>query len=83
MQVKGAATQLATATTKFDTAGAVWVFNTASSAAVVTIRNAADDADDGSAYIGAGAGVVIHLQTGQGLRGATTFYGTEITNSGY
>ena len=83
MQVKGAATQLATGATKFDGSGAVWVFNTASSAAVVTIRNAADDADAGTIYIGGGAGMVIHLQIGQGLRGATTFYGTEITNSGY
>ena len=82
MQVKGAATQLSTTTTGFAGAGAVWVFNTGSAGAV-TVRNAADDADFGSIYIGAGAGMVIHLQIGQGLRGANTFYGTEITNSGY
>jgi hypothetical protein len=82
MQVKGTATQLATGTTGFAGAGAVWVFNTGSAGAV-TVRNADDDADVGSIYIGAGAGLVIHLQTNQGLRGANTFYGTEITNSGY
>jgi hypothetical protein len=82
MQVKGTATDLATGTTKFVGAGAVWVFNTGS-AQVVTVRNSADDADVGTIYVGAGAGIVIHLETGQGLRGATTLKGTQITNSGY
>jgi uncharacterized protein YpmB len=83
MQVKGTATDLATGTTKFSGAGAVWVFNTDTSAQVITVRNADDDADVGTIYVGAGAGIVTHLQTGQGLRGATTLKGTEITNSGY
>ena len=82
MQVKGTATQLDPATTGFAGAGAVWVFNTGWAGAV-TVRNSADDADVGTIYIGAGAGMVIHLQVGDGLRGANTFYGTEITNSGY
>lgn len=82
MQVKGAATQLSTSATGFTDATAVWVFNTGSAGAV-TVRNVADDADIGSIYIGAGAGMVIHLAIGEGLRGATTFYGTQVTNSGY
>jgi hypothetical protein len=82
MQVKGTATDLATGTTGFVGAGAVWVFNTGS-AQVVTVRNSADDADVGTIYVGAGAGIVIHLETGQGLRGAATLKGTKITNSGY
>ena len=82
MQVKGTATDLATGTTGFASAGAVWVFNTGS-AQVVTVRNADDDADVGTIYVGAGAGIVIHLNTGEGLRGAATLKGTEITNAGY
>ena len=82
MQVKGNATALATGTTGFTDANAVWVFNTGS-AGVVTVRNAADDGDIGTIYVGAGAGIVIHTESGQGLRGAATFYGTPITNSGY
>ena len=82
MQVKGTATDLATGTTKFTSAGAVWVFNTGS-AQVITVRNADDDGDIGTIYVGAGAGIVVHLEPGQGLRGATTLKGTEITNSGY
>lgn len=82
MKILGAATALSTTTTKFDTATAVWVFNTDTSAAVVTLRNAADDADLGSIYVGAGAGMAIHLSLGDGLRGATTIYGTKIASSG-
>ena len=82
MQVKGTATDLATGTTKFTSAGAVWVFNTGS-AQTITVRNADDDGDIGTIYVGAGASIVVHLEPGQGLRGATTLKGTEITNSGY
>lgn len=82
MQVKGTATDLATGTTKFRTAGAVWVFNTGS-AQVITVRNSLDDANVGTIYVGAGAGIVVHIEPGQGLRGAATLKGTEITNSGY
>ena len=82
MQVKGTATDLATGTTKFVDDAAVWVFNTGS-AQVVTVRNAADDGDVGTIYVGAGAGIVIHMNTGEGLRGAGTIYGTHITAAGY
>lgn len=82
MQVKGAATDLATGTTKFASAGAVWVFNTGS-AQLITVRNADDDADVGTIYVGAGAGIVVHLGVGEGVRGASTLKATEITNSGY
>lgn len=82
MQVKGNATALATGTTGFTSENAVWVFNTGS-AGTVTVRNAADDADVGTIYVGAGAGIVIHTNAGEGLRGATSMYGTPITNSGY
>lgn len=82
MQVKGTATDLATGTTGFVGAGAVWVFNTGS-AQTITVRNAADDANVGTIYVGAGAGIVVHLNTGEGIRGATTLKGTEITNAGY
>lgn len=83
MKVKGTATALSTSTTKFVEAGAVWVFNTDSSADTVTVRNADDDANTGTIYVGAGAGIVIHLDNGEGLRGAATVLGTEIANSGY
>jgi hypothetical protein len=82
MQVKGTATQLASGTTKFTDENAVWVFNTGS-AQTITVRNSADDADVGTIYVGAGAGIVVHTLAGEGLRGATTLYGTAITNSGY
>ena len=82
MQVKGTATDLATGTTGFVDDAAVWVFNTGS-AQVVTVRNSADDADIGTIYVGAGAGIVIHMNAGEGLRGASTLKGTAITNAGY
>ena len=82
MQVKGTATDLSPTTTGFAGAGAVWVFNTGS-AQVITVRNSDDDADYGTIYIGAGAGMAIHLQTNQGLRGAATLKGTEIVNAGF
>lgn len=83
MQIRGTATALATGTTKFDTSGAVYVFNTASSAGTVTVRNSADDANVGTVYVGAGAGITIHLEPGEGLRGATTMFGTDIVKSGF
>jgi len=82
MKVLGTATALATGTTKFTTATSVYVFNT-STASLVTVRNADDDGDIGSVYIPAGGGQVIHLEIGQGLRGATTLFGTHISSTGY
>ena len=81
MQVKGTATALS-GTTQFTDAGAVWVFNTGS-AGTVTVRNVGDTADVGTIYVGGGAGIVIHMNTGEGLRGAGTIYGTQITAAGY
>jgi hypothetical protein len=83
MRVLGSATALSTSTTKFTDATAVHVFNTDSSASVLTVRNAADDAAVGTIYIGAGSGMTVHLVLGQGLRGAATLYGTQVSNSGY
>lgn len=83
MKVLGTATVLATDTTKFTTATSVYVFNTNTSAGVLTVRNASDDADIGTVYIGANQGVEIALELGQGLRGATTMYGTQIASTGY
>jgi hypothetical protein len=83
MRVLGSATALATGTTKFIDATAVHVFNTDTSAALLTVRNQGDTADAGSIYIGAGKGVTIHLILGQGLRGASTMFGTQIGNAGY
>lgn len=81
MQVKGNATALASGTTGMVGSTACWVFNTGS-AGVVTVRNEADSADVGTIYVGAGAGIVIHLNQGEGLRGATSIYATQITNVG-
>ena len=78
MKILGTVTALATDTTKFKTTTAVWVSNTDSSAGDVTLRNAADDADLGSINIPAGSGIVIHLDAGQGLRGAATMKGTQV-----
>lgn len=83
MKVLGTATVLATGTTKFNTATSVYVFNTDTSEGVCTIRNIADSADVGTIYIGAGKGEVIDLELGQGLRGTTSMYGTQIAASGY
>ena len=85
MKVLGTATVFAASTTKFKTTGqhAVYVFNTHTAAAVATVRNAADNDNIGTVYVAAGSGIVVHLADGQGLRGATTFYGTAITNAGY
>jgi len=81
MKVLGTATALAAGTTKFKTSTAVWVSNTANSAADVTVRNTDDDADVGSINVPAGSGVVIHLEPGQGLRGASTIKGTQVDAS--
>ena len=79
MRILGTATALATGTTKFDTGvTAVWVSNTDSSAAVVTLRNAADDASLGTINIPATSGVIIHFDAGQGLRGPATCFGTHV-----
>jgi hypothetical protein len=83
MKVLGTATVLATGTTKFNTSTSVYVFNTDTSAGVCTVRNTTDNADIGTIYIGAGAGVTIDLEIGQGLRGTTSMYGTQIAASGY
>ena len=80
MKVLGSVTALGTAT-KFTSSTAVWVSNTANSASDVTVRNADDDADVGSINVPAGSGVVIHLEPGQGLRGAATVKGTQVDAS--
>ena len=48
------------------------VNNTNTSAGDVTVRNADDDADVGTISIPPNTGIVIHLEPGQGLRGAST-----------
>ena len=78
---QGKAFSLATGTTSFVGAGRVWVLNTGS-AQSITVRNADDDANIGTIYVGAGAGIVVRLEAGQGMRGATNLKGTDITNSG-
>ena len=80
MKVLGTATALSTSVTKFDAATAVYVFNTDSSAAAITVRNAADDANIGTIYVPAGNGIIVDLVLGQGLRGAATMYGTHIAS---
>ena len=82
MKLLSTADALATGTTKFTDATSVYVFNT-STASVVTVRNAADDGNVGSVYIPAGGGHIINLEIGQGLRGATSLYGTHISSAGY
>jgi len=81
MKVLGTATALAAGTTKFTTATAVWVNNTDTSAGDATVRNAADDADVGTISIPPNTGIVIHLEPGQGLRGASTMKGTQVDAS--
>ena len=82
MKVLGAEVALATGSTGLTSTGAAWVFNTGS-AGLVTVRNADDDADIGTIRVPAGGGIVIHLDVGQGLRGASTMKATPIGNSGY
>lgn len=81
MIVKGTATALAAGSTKFTNSSAVYVFNTGS-AGVVTVRNSADDGNIGTIYVGAGAGLTIHLNLGEGLRGATSMYGSNVAAMG-
>ena len=83
MKVLGTATVLSTSATKFTDVTSVYVFNTATSAGVCTVRNADDDADVGTVYIGGGQGIEIALELGQGLRGTTSMYGTQIASTGY
>ena len=83
MKVLGTATVLAGATTKFKTSTSVWVFNTNTSAGVCTVRNTSDDGDVGTIYIGPNSGVTVDLEIGQGLRGTTSMFGTQIASSGY
>ena len=80
MKILGDATALATGTTKFTSATAVWVSNTATSASTVTLQSAADAAI-GSISVPAESGILIHLIAGQGLRGASTLLGTQVGGS--
>jgi hypothetical protein len=80
MKVLGTATALSTTATKFDNATSVYAFNTDTTATTVTVRNADDDANVGTIYVGAGAGIIIDLEIGQGLRGANTVLGTHIAS---
>lgn len=82
MKVLGAEVALSTSSTGVTTTGAAWVSNT-STTGLVTVRNAADDGDIGTIRVPAGGGIVVHLEAGQGLRGATTMKATPIGNSGY
>ena len=80
MRVIGATENLDASTTKFKTVGAVWVYKSGG-ALVLTVRNAADDANIGVITLPAG-GHIITLGTGEGLRG-TGITGTPIVASGY
>jgi len=83
MRVKGTATNLAGGTTKFVDDSAVWVFNTDTSEQEVTVRNAADDGAVGTIYVGSGAGIIITLGVGEGLRGNSAVKGTAIVAAGF
>lgn len=77
VSVKGTSTALATGTTKFTTATAVHLCGH-TSATTVTVRNEADDADVGTIKIPANGQIVISLFIGQGLRGPTSVFGTQV-----
>jgi len=79
MKVLGAEVSLATGSTGLTSTGAAWVFNTGGSA----VRNADDNANIGTIRVPSGGGIVIHLEAGEGLRGANTIKATPIGNSGY
>ena len=83
MKILGTATALS-GTTGFTSTTAVWVANTdASTHKTVTLRNADDNATLGTLVVPASSGVVIHLEAGQGLRGAAALTGTQVdANSG-
>jgi len=83
MRVKGNAQNLASGTTKFVDDSAVWVFNTGSSAIEMTVRNPADSGNVGSIYVGAGAGIIVTLGVGEGLRGTNDLKGTPIVAAGF
>ena len=80
MRVIGATENLDGSTTKFKTVGAVWVYKSGG-ALVLTVRNAADDANIGVITLPAG-GHIITLGTGEGLR-ANDGTGTPIVASGF
>ena len=77
--VKGTSTALATGTTKFTDATAVYLCGH-TSAATVTVRNEADDADVGTIKIPANGSLVVNLFIGQGLRGPTNVFGTHVSS---
>jgi len=81
ISIKGTATALATGTTKFKTATAVYLCGH-TSATEITLRNEDDDADLGTIKIPANGTVVVNLVIGQGLRGPTTVSGTHIASGG-
>ena len=77
LSIKGTSTALATGTTKFKDATSVHLCGH-TSAATVTLRNEADDADIGTLKIPANGQLVVNLFIGQGLRGPTTVSGTQV-----
>lgn len=79
MKVIGSTVALATGTTKVKGQSVRLV---AGSAGDVTIRNAADDGDFATLTMVANEVLVLNLEVGQGLRGATTFKATPIARSG-
>lgn len=79
ISIKGTSTALATGTTKFKTATAVYLCGH-TSATEVTLRNEADDADIGTIKIPANGTVIVNLVIGQGLRGPTSVSGTHVAS---
>ena len=79
LHIKGTATALATGTTKFKTATAVYLCGH-TSATTVILRNADDDADLGTIKIPANGSVVVNLVIGQGLRGPADVLGTHVAS---
>jgi|TARA_B100001094_G_scaffold134034_1_gene129838 hypothetical protein len=79
ISIKGTATALATGTTKFKTATAVYLCGH-TSATEVTVMNEADNANVGTIKIPANGTVVVNLVIGQGLRGPTTVTGTHVAS---
>ena len=77
--VKGTSTALATGTTKFTDATAVYLCGH-TSATTVTVRNEADNADVGTIKIPANGSLVVNLFIGQGLRGPTNVFGTHVSS---
>ena len=65
MKVKGNATALSESATGFTGATAVWVFNPDPGVGqIITVRNAADDADIGTISVPASSGIIIDLDIG-------------------